>query len=173
MPVTQVTELVHNLVYVLKPLGELQICLDPWLINKHITQHTHYISNFNDVLMTLTKGKYFLTLDTKADYLNVNLSDQSSLLSNLYTPFGQFKFDKLPFGLFSCGEVFQWRDNCLFQGIQGTFPVADDIKVQGATELEHDIDILETCHCAKQVGLVFNMDKCSIAQKKIKSTITL
>ena len=45
-------------------------------------------------------------------------------------------------------------------------PVADDIKVQGTTELEHDIDILETCDHAKQVGLVFNLDKCSIKQKE-------
>ena len=73
--VTQATDWVHNLVYVLKPSGELQICLDPWLINKHITRHTHYMSDFNDVLMTLNKGKYFPTLDAKEGYWNVKISE--------------------------------------------------------------------------------------------------
>ena len=37
----------------------------------------------------------------------------------------------------------------LLEGIPGTFPVVDDITVQGTTELEHDTDILEICDCAK------------------------
>ena len=57
------------------------------------------------------------------------------------------------------------RVDSLFEGISGMFLVADDTKLQGATELEHDIDILEMCDCAKEVGLVFNQDKCSITEK--------
>ena len=170
-PVTQATKLVHNLVYVLKPSGELWICLDPWLINKHITWHTHYMSNFNDVLMTLAKEKYFSTLDAKAGYWNVKLSEWSSFLTTFNTPFGWFKFKWLPFGLVSSREVFQWRVNSIFEGIPGMFWVSDDIKLQWATELKHDIDILETCDCAKQVGLVFSQDKCSIKQNKINTMV--
>ena len=69
--------------------------------------------------------------------------------------------------------MFQWRVNFLFEGIPGTFLIGDDIKVQEATELKHDIEILETCDHTKQVQLVFNPDKCSIKQKEIKYYINI
>ena len=37
------------------------------------------------------------------------------------------------------------RVNATFEGMSGTCPVTDDIKVQGATEIEHDFDLLEPC----------------------------
>ena len=106
-------------------------------------------------------------------YWNIKLSGQSSLLTILNTQFGQFKFEQLPFGLVSSGEYFQQRVDSLFKGISGTFPVADDIKVQGATELEHDIDILENCDHEKQVGLVFYPTSAQSNRMKLNTIIAL
>ena len=53
-------------------------------------------------------------------------------------------------------------------GIPGTFPCADDVKVQGSTEERHDIHLLETVAKAQQVGLRFNPDKCSIKKHQIE-----
>ena len=44
-------------------------------------------------------------------------------------------------------------------GIPGTFPCADDVKVQGSTEERHDIHLLETVERARNEGLKFHPDK--------------
>ena len=53
-------------------------------------------------------------------------------------------------------------------GIPGTFPCADDVKVQGSSEERHDIHLLETVEKAYQAGLKFNPDKCFIKKQRIE-----
>ena len=54
-----------------------------------------------------------------------------------------------------------------FDGIPGTFPCADDVKVQGSTEVRHDIHLLETVDKARKAGIKFNPNKCHIKKSKI------
>ena len=65
------------------------------------------MSNFNALLMILGRGKYFSSLDVKGRYWNIKLSEKSSYLTTIKTPFGFFKWNRLLFGLVSSGEVFQ------------------------------------------------------------------
>ena len=51
-------------------------------------------------------------------------------------------------------------------GIPGTFPCADDDKVQGSSAERHDIDLLETAEKARKAGLKFNPNKCFTSIKK-------
>ena len=53
-------------------------------------------------------------------------------------------------------------------GIPGTFPCADDVKVQGSTEERHDIHLLETVDKASAAGIKFNPQKCHIKKQKIE-----
>ncbi len=53
-------------------------------------------------------------------------------------------------------------------GIPGTFPCADDVKVQGSTEERHDIDLLEIVLKAEKAGMKFNPDKCAIKKRQIE-----
>ena len=55
----------------------------------------------------------------------------------------------------SAGDVFRSKVDGLFEGIPGTYLVMDDLKVQGKTEVEHDINVLETCEVAFQNGNVW------------------
>jgi len=49
----------------------------------------------------------------------------------------------------------------------GTVGIADDIAVHGPTTEEHDANLHNLMLVARQHGLVFNLDKCSISQPKI------
>ena len=53
-------------------------------------------------------------------------------------------------------------------GIPGTFPCADDAKVQGAAKERHDIHLLETVSRVQTAGIKFNPDKCSIKKQEIE-----
>ena len=72
------------------------------------------------------------------------------------TPFKKYCFLRLPFGISAASEIFCQQVDNTFDGIPGTFPCADDVKVQGSTEERHDSNLLETVEKASLAGLKFN-----------------
>ena len=58
--------------------------------------------------------------------------------------------------------------NQVLSGVPGTFPCADDVKVQGSTEERHDIHLLETVERACKAGLKCNPNKCCIKKQEIE-----
>ncbi len=113
-------------------------------------------------------GQYFSTLDAKSGYWTKKLDAQSQLLTAFNTPFKKYCFVRLPFGLSVSSEVFCEHMDRILSGIPGTFPCADDVKIQGTTEERHDINLLETVEKASQAGLKFNPDKCAVKKQEIE-----
>ena len=65
-------------------------------------------------------------------------------------------------------SVKKWiRMDQVLSGVPGTFPCADDVKVQGSTEERHDIHLLETVERACKAGLKFNPNKYCIKKQEI------
>ena len=65
-------------------------------------------------------------------------------------------------------EVFSEKMDRALAGIPGTYPCADDVKVQGSTGERHDINLLETMQKAKTAGIKFNPNKCNIKREKVE-----
>ena len=66
-------------------------------------------------------------------------------------------------------SVKKWiRMNQVLSGVPGTFPCADDVKVQWSTEERHNIHLLETVERACKAGLKFNPNKCYIKKQEIE-----
>ncbi len=167
-PCPETTDWVHNLVLANKKSGELRICLDPKNLNKYLVRSVHYTASWEDAQHSFNKGKYFSTLDAKSGYWTKQLSKESQLLTAFNTPFKKYCFIRLPFGLSVSSEIFCEQMDKALTGIPGTFPCADDVKIQGSTELRHDVHLLETIDKAKQAGIKFNPDKCHIKSPKIE-----
>ena len=87
------------------------------------------------------------------------LEGWSSFLTTFNTPFRRYRFLCLPLWVVSTDDVFSSCVDNLFKGIPGTYPVVDDLKVQGNMELEDDINVLETYETAYRSGLRFNPSK--------------
>ena len=75
---------------------------------------------------------------------------------------------RLPFGLSASSEIFCKETDQVLSGVPGTFPCADDVKLQGSTEERHDIHLLETVERACKAGLKFNPNKCCIKKQEIE-----
>ena len=140
----ETTECVHNLVTVVKKDGTLHQCLDPRNLNKYFICNVHYTASWEDVQHSFRNGQYFSTLDAKSGYWTKKLDEQSQLLTAFITPFKKYCFVRLPFRLSATSEIFCEHMDRILAGIPGTFPCADDVKVQVSTEVHHDIHLLET-----------------------------
>ena len=133
-PVYEDTDWCNNLVFVTKVDKSLRICLDPQNLIKLVQIPNYYIPSSPDILLTLAKGKHFMTLDCKSGYWATKLDRRSSFLTTFNTPFKGYRFLRFAFGIMCSGSVFAEHVTRIFDGILVTFPVVDDLKIQGVTE---------------------------------------
>ena len=117
---------------------KVRLCLDPKDLNKAIKQEHYYTRTIDEILPHLHGKKYFPVVDTKKSYWHVELDEESSLLTTFNTPFGRFRFLRMPFGLWMSQDVFQLKLDECYAGIKNVSGIADDIIVSGRTVEEHD-----------------------------------
>ena len=162
------TAWVNSLVYRRKPNGKLRICLDPKDLNRAISREHHVIPTLEEILPKLSGAKYFSIVDAKCGYWNVELDNESSYLTTFNSPFGRYRFLRMPFGLKMSQDVLQAKIDQTFEGCEGTIGIADDIVIFGKSEQEHDRHLHDMLTRCRSTGLKLNPDKCKIKQRKIK-----
>ena len=156
-----------SLVTSIKKDGSLRLCLDPKKLNQALRRCPHKTQTIEEISHHFHGAKYFSKLDAKSGYWGVALDVESQLLTTFRTPFGRYKFLKLPFGLSVSQDIFQEKIDQILEACPGTVGIADDIAVFGKTEEEHDKNLINLLEQAKKSGLTFNSSKCSIKQSEI------
>ena len=77
--------------------GSLRICIDPQPLYA-VSMREHFkMPTLDDVLPSLYNAIDFTKLDVKEAFWHVRLDEQSSLLTTMITPFGRFRWARLPF----------------------------------------------------------------------------
>ncbi|XP_029656885.1 uncharacterized protein K02A2.6-like [Octopus sinensis] len=97
--VTRPTDWVNSIVIKEKPNGTLRICLDPRDLNKALKRKYHPIPTLEEITPSLAGSKIFSKLDASNGYWNIKIDKESSKLTTFNTPFGRYRFNRLPFGL--------------------------------------------------------------------------
>ncbi|UYV73868.1 K02A2.6-like [Cordylochernes scorpioides] len=138
------------MVLVAKPSGKLRICVDFSILNQNIQREIHPIPVVEHTLAQLKGAKLFTKLDANSGFWQIPLSSESSALTTFITPFGRFRFKRLPFGL------------------EGTLCHMDDILVYGSCQEEHDKRLETVLTRLSKLGLTLNKDKCKFAATTIK-----
>ena len=156
------TEWVSSLAYSRKSSGKIRICLDPKNLNEAIRIPHYPTPTLEEITYRLEGATVFSKLDARSGYWSITLDDKSSTLTTFNTPFGRYRFLRLPFGFNLSQDIFQERMNMILENCPGTISIADDIGVFGKNQQEHDNNLINLMNEAKKNGLVFNEMKCSI-----------
>ena len=131
--VTQPTEWVNSMVIVEKPNNKgIRICLDPKDLNRALKREHYRSKTLEGVTAKLTTAKYFSRFDCRSGFWMIKLNNESSVLTTFNTPFGRYKFHRLPFGLYTSQDVFQKTVDEAYKGLSGVEIIADDILVYGS-----------------------------------------
>ena len=136
--VVEPTEWVNSLVVVEKNNGKVGVCLDPRDLNKAILREHYPMKTIEEVAAELNGAKVFSTIDASSGFWQIKLDAESSRLVTFNSPFGRYKFLRLPFGINSAPEVFQWRMTQALDNIEGVAVIVDNILVWGTTVEEHN-----------------------------------
>ena len=172
-PVTEPTEWVSQMAIVHKNNGKLRICIDPQPLNSALQREHYRLPVLDDVLPKLKNAKVFSKLDVKEAYWHVRLDEQSSKLTTMITPFGRYRWKRLPFGLKVSSEIFQRKIDEALEDLNGVFNIVDDIIIVGcgATESEALVDnnqnLSKCIQRCKERNITLNEDKQETGLKDI------
>jgi hypothetical protein len=166
-PVTEPTAWVNSMVCVRKKNGRVRICIDPSDLNKAIQREQFPMNSIDDIATRLHGSKYFSTLDANMGYFQIKLTERSSHLTTFNTPFGRYRYLRMPMGIKCASEVFQREMTHHFGGLEGVEVVVDDILVHGQTLGEHNTRLKSVLDKARAINLKLNKDKCDMAKPEV------
>ena len=89
-------------------------------------------------------------------------------MTTFHSPYGRYRFLRLPFGLKVSQDIFQEKMDMILDQCLGTLGIADDVAVFGKDEAEYDRNLHNLMEVARKYGLIFNIDKCEITIPCIK-----
>ena len=81
-----------------KANGKLRICIDPQPLNAALKREHYKLPVFDDVRPKLKDVKVFSKLDVLEAYWHVRVDQESRKLTTMITPFGEYRWKRLPFG---------------------------------------------------------------------------
>ena len=166
--IEEATDWCAGMVVVPKPSGKVRICVDLTNLNESVCRERHILPSVEQTLAQIGGAKHFSKLDANSGYWQIQLDTESSKLTTFITPFGRFRFNRLPFGITSAPEHFQRRMTEILGDIEGVVCLVDDVLVSGKTQEEHDQRLLEVLSRIKRSGLTLGPDKCEINKTSVK-----
>ena len=110
----------------------------------------------------------------KTDFSTYSLIPRAAYLPHLVTPWGRFRWTRLPFGVSPDPEEFQRRLECALEGLDGVKPIFDDILVFGVGETQaealsdHDAKLKALFERCRIKGIKLNNDKLKLRCKEVK-----
>ena len=148
-----------------KKSGALRICIDPRPLNEVLKREMHQLPILDNLMPELARAKIFSTVDLTAGYWHCILDHESSLLTTFATPFGRYRWKRLPFGLSVSSEIFQKRVSQALEGLDGILNITDGVLICGVRDTQeealadHDRNLEALLQRCKAHGIALNKNK--------------
>jgi len=151
----------HPIVVVLKPNGEVRICIDLTKLNNGIERELYQLESVEETMARLgDECVYMSKVDANAGYWKLPLDEESQLLTTFITPIGRFCCTTGPFGLSSMQEIFNKRMDTIIEGLEGVAKSTDDFLIYAKTEEEHNQRLEKLLDKLKEYNVTLNKEKC-------------
>ncbi|KAK3084719.1 hypothetical protein FSP39_017965 [Pinctada imbricata] len=161
------TDWVHSMVIARKP-GKIRICIDPKDLNAAIKREHYHLVTVEEIAERLPNSTVFSKFDASSGFWHIELDDESSKLLTFNTPFGRYRYLRLPFGITSASEVFSKRLQDLMKDLPGVECLVDDILVHGATNHEHDENVTRMLERCREINLKLNRNKIELRVPEVR-----
>ncbi|XP_058827049.1 uncharacterized protein K02A2.6-like [Topomyia yanbarensis] len=159
---TQHTDWVSNIVLVKRKEQKsesVRICLDPIPLNKALKRPHLQFTTIDEILPELGKAKVFSTADARKGFWHVVLDERSSRLTTFWTPFGRYRWTRLPFGIAPAPDIFQMKLLEVIEGLHGVECIADDLLIYRIGDtLEEALENHNVC----LEKLLVRLEKCNV-----------
>jgi hypothetical protein len=161
------TDWVNSLVIVKKKSGKIRVCLDPRDLNRAIKRQHFKLPTREEIMSRFAGATIFSKMDASQGFYQLQLDESSSMKCTFNTPFGRYRYLRLPFGVSSAPEVYSQAIRTMFEGVGNVDTSMDDIIVWGKTREEHDEALLKVLEIAQKNNLKLNRDKCEFGVSEL------
>ena len=171
-PGNRPTPWVSSVVVATKKPRALRISIDSRPLNAALKRERYQLPILDDFLPELGQAKIF-SVDLRSGYWDCVLDEESSLLTTFATPFGRYRWCRLPFGLSVFSEIFQKRVNQALAGLEGVLDIVDDFLIYGVGDTEeqanndHDQKLVKLRAGCQSQEIFLNPDKLKLRTKSV------
>ncbi|KMQ86101.1 hypothetical protein RF55_15020 [Lasius niger] len=114
----------------------IRICMDPTELNKNIKRRHYPLKTVEEIAAKVSSANYFTKLDCNKGFWQISVTEKTSKFLAIATPWGKYRYLRLPFGISSAPEVFSQIMNDTLQGIENCEIAMDDIFLFAKTKKE-------------------------------------
>lgn len=169
IPVGEPTEWCNALhVVPKKTVGDVRITIDPRDLNRALKREYHPLNTLEDVVTRTNGSKYFTVLDANMGYFQIALTHESQQLTAFNTPFGRYKYLRLPMGISVAPEIYQRAMSDMFQDIEGVEIIMDDILIHGSTLEIHNQRLKKVLQRCREKNLKLNPQKTKLCTNEVE-----
>ena len=137
-------------------------------LNKETLRGAYPLPNIEDMMHDMSGAKYFSSLDVMSAFWNVPVAEKDIAKTGFSTPFGNFEWVRMPFGLVNASSTFQRLINKVLADLPFAVAYIDDIFVFSNSFEEHVEHLQQVLKKLQEAGLKLKLAKCAFAATSIK-----
>ena len=141
-------------------------CIDARDLNKALKGPYYPMVTVEEVANRLSDAKSFTSLDACDGYWQLQVDDESSKLLTFNTPWGCYRFTRLPFRISPAAEIYQREMDRLFEGVPVQIIVGDFL-IHSEDQREMDQKLRVVLDKSREVGLKFNPQKVKLRVPRV------
>jgi hypothetical protein len=161
------TEFVHPMVLVMKPDESIRIAIDPSSLNEAVMRPHTKMNTFEEIASEVKDAKIFAVLDANRGFYQICMEEESSKYLTFITPFGRYRWKRLPYGVSFGTDAFCEVFSEIFAGIEGCITYVDEILIWASSEEELQERLQAVFQRARDSGVKFNKSKSQIGLKEV------
>lgn len=143
-------------------------------IDKALKRVNYQMPTIEEVMPELKDAKVFTTLDANKGFWQISLDHASSELTTFWTPFGRYRWKRLPFGISPAPELYQKMQHEVLEGLEGVECLCDDILGYGCGDteelamLDHNRKLRNLLERLRQKNLKLNGAKTKLCRTEVR-----
>ena len=157
------------IVVVTKQDGSLRLCTDFRKLHKMCIFDPYTMPRTDEILDEVASAKFISTLDLTKDFYQIPLDRESRDKTSFVSPFGQYRYTVLPFGLQNSSSTFQrLMDQVLLGCEEFARAYIDDICIFSKTWQNHLKHLHEVFEKLRKANLSVKPKKSKVAMQQVE-----
>jgi hypothetical protein len=148
-----------------KKYGEIRLCVDFRNLNRSSLKDNYPLPKMDHVLEKVVGDNRMSMINGFSGYNQIAVHQDDKEKTVFTTPWGNFMYEKMSFGLMNAGETFQRAMDISFVVERDKFVVIylDDLTVFSKSDAEHLTHLKQTFEKYRKFGLSLNPKKSHFA----------